>query len=415
VPEPDAPSPLDPLRGAARLAIDATTGVASVVEEMHVALGRGPAVLGRPLELPVRALTAPLYGAVRGVTRAVGAAVDAVLSGAGAALPPGALAGAPAPPGSAALLAILNGVLGDRLAAAGNPLARAACLVHAGCVLDPAAGLPALPSRWLLVLVHGSCLDERSFARPGQELWTALGADLGATPVHLRYNTGLHVAENGRLLAGLLEQLVQARPGGVDRISLVGHSMGGLVARAALHAGEQSRHAWRERVRDYVSLGTPHLGAPLERAGHLVDALLAGTPWTFPLARVGRIRSAGVTDLRHGAVLDGHADVGAGAGADAAAAAAQTPARERPVVHPLPLPADVRCHAVAGSLSPPGAPRLRGDGLVPVASALGRHADPARALAFAEADRMVIRDTGHVAMLGRREVLDQVRAWLGAG
>ncbi len=56
------------------------------------------------------------------------------------------------------------------------------------------------------------------------------------TPVYLRYNTGLPVGRNGADLAWLLDDLVAAWPVPVRSIALVGHSMGGLVVRAAFHA-----------------------------------------------------------------------------------------------------------------------------------------------------------------------------------
>ena len=57
-------------------------------------------------------------------------------------------------------------------------------------------------------------------------------------------------------------------------------------------------------LREIVFLGTPHHGAPLERAGHGVDVLLDATPFSRPFAQIGKLRSAGILDLRHGHVQE---------------------------------------------------------------------------------------------------------------
>ena len=129
--------------------------------------------------------------------------------------------------------------------------------------------------------------------------------DLGFTPVYLHYNSGLHVSTNGRALAQQLERLVAQWPRPLERLVLLGHSMGGLLARSALYYGTQAGHRWPARLDDLVFLGTPHHGAPLERAGHWVDLVLGATPYAAPFARLGQVRSAGITDLRHGNLMDG--------------------------------------------------------------------------------------------------------------
>jgi hypothetical protein len=137
-------------------------------------------------------------------------------------------------------------------------------------------------------------------------------------------------------------------------------------------------------------VGTPHQGAPLEQLGHAVTAVLGATPYAKPFARLARLRSAGITDLRHGRLLD-----------DRAALA--------------PLPTGVRCLALAGTLGEAdGAMRHRvlGDGLVPLPSALGQHADPARALHFEPGHTWVGAGIGHLALITHPAVHAQLLAWL---
>jgi pimeloyl-ACP methyl ester carboxylesterase len=255
--------------------------------------------------------------------------------------------------------------------------------------------------RKLLVLVHGSCVNDRQWTRRGHDDYAALARDLGFAPIYLHYNTGLHVSVNGRAFATLLEELVLAWPARIERVVLVAHSMGGLVARSACHLGEAGGHAWRRKLRALVCIGTPHHGAPLERAGQLVDLLLGVSRHSAPLARLARIRSAGVTDLRHGNVLDEH-----WRGRDRFA-------YRRDDRVPLALPQGVSCYAIAGSTAPPGAARKRQtDGLVPVESALGDHADPTLSLGFPAAHRFIVRGTTHVELLSHPEVHARLRSWL---
>ena len=73
---------------------------------------------------------------------------------------------------------------------------------------------------------------------------------------------------------------------------------------AALHLAQQQGLDWPRRVHALAFLGTPHHGAPLERGGLLVDRLLGISPYVAPFARLGRSRSAGITDLRFGNLQD---------------------------------------------------------------------------------------------------------------
>jgi pimeloyl-ACP methyl ester carboxylesterase len=123
------------------------------------------------------------------------------------------------------------------------------------------------------------------------------------TDVYLRYNSGLRISENGHELAVLLDALVAAWPVPVQRLDLVGHSMGGLVVRSACHEGAQRGAAWLPQVRTVVTLGTPHHGAPLAQGAHAAQWLLRRMPETAPLARILASRSGGVRDLRHGTLV----------------------------------------------------------------------------------------------------------------
>ena len=391
---------LEDLRGVSRLVIDATRNMTDLVEAMHLTIGGGPAILGRPLERPTRAITGRVYGTIRGVTKLVGASIDRALAQLAPLVPEGG-------PGAEreALLAVLNGVLGDYLSATGNPLAIQMQLRQGGNPVEPKRRTlgPLLPqtSSKLLLLVHGSCHNDRKWLRLGHDHGAALARDLGYTPVYLLYNSGLHVSTNGRAFAALLEELVAGWPVPLDALVILGHSMGGLVARSACHYGEVAGHRWRRKLDKLVCLGSPHHGSLLERGGSWLELLLGMSRYSAPLARLGRIRSAGVTDMRFGLVLDEHWE------------ARQRFANPRDPRQKLELPAGVGCYAIAATTAPGPRGRLPGDGLVSVDSALGRHRKPELTLAFPEAHRWIGFGMGHLDLLSRAEVYTTLRAWLG--
>jgi pimeloyl-ACP methyl ester carboxylesterase len=389
----------DDLRGATRVAIDATKRVTEVVEGMHATIASGPAILGSPLAVPARAITRVVYGTVRGVTHVVGAAIDAVLAQVGPLLGESA-----AGPERAAILAALNGVVGDYLAETGNPLATEMCLCHAGRALDLGADAlrAAIPGAGgkVVVLVHGSSMGDGQWRRGEHDYGASLARDLGYTPVYLRYNSGLHVSTNGRAFDGLLERLVLAWPVPVTELVIVGHSMGGLVARSACLVAETAGHGWRTKLAKLVTLGTPHHGAPLERGGVVLELILEISRYSKPLARLGKLRSAGVTDLRYGNVRDED-----WTGRDRFARGGDRRA-------PLALPAGVACYAIAGSTSRGPTSKPRGDGLVTVDSALGRHAKRDYRLAFPESHQWIAWGVAHLDLLGNDDVYAKVRSWL---
>ena len=396
-------SPLADLRGFSRLAVDLTVVVTDVVETMHHNIARRPGLFGRATLDPTRGITGFVYRSVRGVTRVVGRTIDAALRP----LEP-LLADAPPGPGRDAVMSVLNGVLGDHLEATGNPLAISMQLRVRGTPLPPdrakiAAVLPQ-PRERIVVMVHGLCMSDAMWKRREHDHGQSLARDLDADVVYVRYNSGRHISTNGAEFATLLEQMVAAWPVPLRDLTLVGHSMGGLVIRSACAAAEGAGHRWLKHLRALVFLGTPHHGAPLERGGHGIDLLFGASPYTVAFARLGQLRSAGITDLRHGSVLDDdwHGRERFGFGGY--------------LRHLQPLPQGVPAFAVAGSLSPTpsrrGA-RARGDGLVPVASALGWHTDPTMAIGIDATRQVIAHGVGHLDLLCSDWVYEQIRGWLG--
>ena len=391
------------VRGLTRLVGDATVGVTNIVEAVHESIVRPPWLLRGPRRGRTTGLTGFVYRCVRAATRLVGEGADAVLRG----LTPAFRHGRSSPEREA-LLAILNGVLGDHLVASGNLLAIAMSLRSAGTSLQlsKAALKSAFPQATgqIVVLAHGLCMNDLQWAREGHDHGAALARDLGYTPLYLHYNTGRHISTNGREFAEMLETLVREWPRPIERLAIVGHSMGGLVARSACRHARLARHDWIERLGDLVFLGTPHFGASLERAGVWADFLIGISRYSAPFARIGKLRSAGIKDLGHARLCDEDwQEPGA------------THARALPTS--VSLPAGVRCYAVAGSRQRSIDSRrlARGDGLVAVNGALGMNPDADRALAMPQAHRFVAYRTGHFDLLSSLHVYAQIRTWLAQG
>jgi len=391
------------LRGLSQLSFDGIAGLVDVVEAIHLNITSGPGTLSLPTADASRGITGLVYGSIRGVTGLVGQGLDLLL----ARLTP-LLGETNAWPGRESWLAALNGVLGNHLAITSNPLAIPMRLRRDGhpLVLEAQALAAAIPkpAGKLVVLAHGLCMNDLQWKRRGHDHGAALARDLGYVPVYLHYNSGLHVSTNGRAFAALLESLLKAWPVPLKELVLIGHSMGGLVCRSACHYGALAGHAWRQHLRKLVFLGTPHHGAPLERGGNWLTVLLGISPYVAPLARIGKVRSAGITDLRHGSLLDADWE-----GRDRFERGGD---RRRAV----PLPKGVLCYTMAattGTRTGDFRSRVIGDGIVPLNSALGLHADPARALSFPKSRRWIGHGLGHLDLLSDPEVYEQIKRWLG--
>ena len=357
-------------------------------------------------------ITGLVYGGIKGITRLAGGTVNAALSKAAPLI--SQRFGTPASsPEREAVLAAVNGVLGDQLLATANPLTINMSMRHESkpLLLENTALAERLPQSTgkLLVVLHGLCMNDLQWTTGGKNdaqynHADVLAKNLGYTPIYLHYNTGLHTSINGQQFANLLEQLLTAWPQQpVEELCLLVHSMGGLVSRSACHAAEQAQMAWRSKLKNMVFLGTPHHGAPLERVGSWIDRMLGGNLVTKPFAAIGQIRSSGITDLRYGHVLES-------SWLDKDRFERSPDSRE-----PLPLPAGVNCFTVAATMSSEASPlkdALIGDGLVSLRSALGQHDEAPHCLDFPLKNQLTVHGTNHMDLLKRPEVTTQMLKWL---
>jgi pimeloyl-ACP methyl ester carboxylesterase len=402
----------DESRALSRLAFDELRGAAGGVRDIHFAIAeRAFGAVGTGA-LPARAVhdavAGRVYGAVRGVTGMIGQVAD---SGLRRRRRPAEARWLSTSARGAVALGALNGFIGDSLEREESDLHEPLAVRVGGRPLPPrrAALRDAFPSATprVVVFLHGLMGTELAWrlgtGPDGATYGRRLAIDLGCTPLYVRYNSGRHVSENGRSLADLLEGLLPEWPTDVDEIALVGHSMGGLVARSACHYANERGERWVRLVRHVVSLGSPHTGVPLAQAVHWASAGLDVVPETRPFATFLRRRSAGIRDLRQGSLVD---EDWRDCDPDALRAAA---CREVPL-----LPGATHCF-VAATVSrraehPLG--RLLGDCLVLEPSASGR--GRTRRIPFRAEHGMHLGGAHHLALLNHPAVYERLRDWLAA-
>lgn len=294
------------------------------------------------------------------------------------------------------LRSALNAAVGDHLDGSANPLAITMGFYASGHLIPlTAEGLHMYlpePSERLCLLIHGLGCDEYSWRRgsavvgdsAGQDYGRRLHADLGYTPLYLRYNTGLTIADNGLRLAEQLRLLLAAYPQPVRELVLIGHSMGGLVARSACRQAVAEDLPWLNLTRMVICLGSPHQGAPLEQLGRLAVTALNLSAITAPLGKIADARSAGVKSLRYGLrVLD--------------------KSSETPSIRP-----DVALRFIGASLTqdaehPLG--HILGDGLVTLRSATASDRSN-------DAATVRLGGLSHMALLNDPRVYQQITQWL---
>lgn len=313
-------------------------------------------------------------------------------------------------------LAILNGLVGDHLARTNNALATELAFVHEGREVpverEALAKVIPSPKRCVAVFVHGLMCTETvwRFADGQTDYGTLLEADHGYTALRVRYNSGRPIADNGAALEAALERLVAQYPGEIDELLLVGFSMGGLVIRSACHVaavvaearGERAR--WLDRVKRIIYVGTPHRGAPLERAGRVLVRLLrvVPDPYTRLIADIADIRSGGLKDL-------GDADLTH----EARELSRLTPRFAlRDPRHPVPLLPAIQHYLAAGTLLPD--PRLAlwfGDVLVPVHSATADSVVDKSGLVLPPEHVAIFEGYSHVRLAHDPSVYERIRAW----
>jgi len=394
------------VRGGLALASDVFVGSVNIVNGVHQAVTRSVSRLN-PAATPIGRGSDFVYGRVRDIGRLSFFGVSQ-LAGLAETMIPARKRELPEKL-SLGLHSALNGAFGDYLERTHNELALSMSLTDAdgrpiSITRNGLAVALHKPSARVVLLIHGLGMNDRQWQQADRDdFGTRLSADLGYSALRLRYNSGRHISANGRELADVLQALFDAYPCAIERLTIVGHSMGGLVARSACHYATLAGYGWVDRLADLVCLGSPHLGAPLERLGHRVTHSLTRVSYTQPFAIIGDIRSAGVKDLSHGYLRDEDWQKNE-SHRDHAAPSSATPAPDH-VGHFL-------VAATLGRRDDDPVGRWLGDLLVPVTSAVGHSDVPSQRLSARDQDGRIFYGMNHFALIHHDSVYQAIADWL---
>ena len=386
------------LQGAAKLTVDAVKGVTNIVESLHSTIASFTGIIGDPKK-DAKGISGMVYSTIRKITDAFGDGIDIML---------GKLSDTIGEKQSfrsrEAINAATNGVIGDYLHKHNNPLAIQMRLRRDGKPLskDEVAQLIDKSNGKVLILIHGLCMNDLHWQRDKNDLshnhGQALAEELGYTSLYLHYNTGKHISENGKELSLLLEQF--AKPD--LTFSILSHSMGGLLARSACYYAQRTHQNWLNHCDKIIFLGTPHHGALLEKGGNWLNTMLKLSPYTEPFTKITNNRSCGITDLRHGNIVD----------EDWNQHGRFEHNKDKRTY--VPLPGNIQFYAIASTTSDKGdsllAAHIVGDGLVTVDSALGIHKD--YDLKIPVENTWIGRHINHNQLLENDEVYQIIKKWI---
>jgi pimeloyl-ACP methyl ester carboxylesterase len=396
------------MQAIGRLAGDALAAGGTLIEQTHSGIAQR-AFGYTPASAPVRVLhdgiSRTIYGGVRGALRGASVAASSLAAR-------GASAGGQplsSYPRAALGLGALNGIYGDYVARQAAALSFEMEIRRHGLAVEPMpeqvrTAFPDATSR-LAVFVHGLCeTDEAWRLGTGRAERRTYGErlqdELSYTPVHVRYNTGLHISDNGRALARLLGDLTRCWPVSVEEIVLVGHSMGGLVARSACHYGERDGMRFTDQIRHVFCLGTPHLGADLEKGTNALAWALGKLPETRAVGQFLNARSVGIKDLRYGACVE----------EDWSGCDPDEFLRDR--CQEVPFLTDAAYYFIGATLSPAPLGRLIGDLLVRSPSSSGRGTGRGRRIPFEVDNGYELVGVNHLQLLSHPAVYNQLRTWI---
>jgi pimeloyl-ACP methyl ester carboxylesterase len=390
------------LQGITNLIVDVTIGVTNLVEAMHKQVVHPSFLPSTTIQKLITSIASITYKNIRWSTLFIGSSISKMLKK----LTP-AIGKIKDSDKKEIILSVLNGVIGDYLEEKENPLKITMQFRYQSKTLaiDPKSIKAAYPkvNGKILLMIHGSCMNDLQWTRKDHNHGKIIATELNKTPIYLKYNSGLHISSNGKNLNNLLEELVKNWPVPIEELVIIAHSMGGLVSRSALYYGEQNQKKWTQHVKKIVFLGTPHHGSYVERTGNYLDLILESIHYAKPFARLGKIRSAGVTDLRYGNLID----------------------EDWKDDHRFEIKNDKRRNiqlskqiefytiaAVIGNETTSLSTQILGDTLVDVKSALGQHKNPDKNLNFKKENIWISYDSNHLDLISNPKILNKIKVWL---
>ena len=390
------------LQGITHLIVDATIGVTDLVEDMHKQIVHPSFLPSTRIQKLITTIAGITYKNIRWSTLFIGKSLHNILEQ----LTP-TIGKIKASDKKEIILSVLNGVIGDYLEEKENPLKIEMQFRYQSksFLLDPKTIKATHPNvnGKILLMLHGSCMNDIQWTRKKHNHGEIIAKELNKTPIYLNYNSGRHISTNGKNLNNLLEELVRNWPVPVEELLVIAHSMGGLVMRSAIHYGEQEQNNWTKHLKKVVFLGTPHHGSHVERKGNYLDIILEAIPYVKPFARLGKIRSAGVTDLRYGNLVDED-------WLNNDRFERKTDQRRH-----IPLPKEIKFYSIAaviGKKTNTISTKILGDTLVDVKSALGQHKNPNKSLFFKKENSWIVYENNHLDLLSNPKIMEKIKDWL---
>jgi len=380
-----------------RLIVDATIGITDIVEDFQRQIVHPPFLPSTPIQNLITNFSGITFNSIRKSTQFIGSGIDKLLGTLNSVF--GEITSTNE---REIFCSIVNGVIGDYLEEKENPLKITMQFRHQTKTIPlTSSGIKSIypdVSGKILLMVHGSCMNDIQWTRKEHNHGIRLAKELNKTPIYLYYNSGRHISTNGQSFNELLERLMLNWPVPIEELIIVGHSMGGLVTRSAVHYGFKQKKLWTKHLKKIIFLGSPHQGSPLERAGKQLEDFLESFPYSKILARLGKIRSAGVTDLRYGYLVDEDWQ-------------AIDPTKKQMI----PLPEGVDCYSIAaciGKAKKSVFSELIGDKLVDVKSALGQHENSDKNLNFKKENTFIAYENNHLDLLSNLEIYNKMKDWL---
>ena len=252
----------------------------------------------------------------------------------------------------------------------------------------------------IVLMIHGSSMNHLQWSKKNYNYANNL-KEIGYQPIYLYYNTGLHISENGKLLSEIMEKFSKNLKKTTE-IVIISHSMGGLISRSACYYAQKSKYSWINSLKKIIFIGVPHHGAILERSGNFVTNLMDINPYIAPFSRLGKLRSAGITDLRYGSILE----------SDRKGVNRFECIEDRRT--PVPLPKDIKYYAIATIIGKTSNEMNNtiGDGLVTVNSALGFSKDSKYNLEIPEDHKKVLNNINHLGQLHNSDIYKLIKQFI---
>ncbi|MEE9408109.1 MAG: hypothetical protein V3V28_08550 [Polaribacter sp.] len=391
------------LQGLIHLIMDATIGVTDLVEAVHKQVIQPPFLPSTTIQKLITNIVGVTYNNIRWSTLFIGDNLNKVV----AHITP--LVSKIKPSDKKEIIAsVLNGVIGDYLEKKKNPLKINMQFRHQSKAIkidkkNIQKSYPNVTGK-ILLMIHGSCMSDIQWTRNNHNHGTILSEELNKTLIYLNYNSGRHISTNGKELNTLLENLIKNWPVPIEELVIVAHSMGGLVTRSAIYYGEKQQLNWQKHLKKVAFLGTPHHGSPIERIGNYLDIILKTIPYARPFAKLAKIRSAGVTDLRYGNLVDEdwlNKD------------RFELKKDNRQNISLQKNIAFFNIVAVTCKETNTKSIHLLGDTLVNVKSALGQHKNANKNLLFKKENIWIAYESNHLDLLSNPKILDKLKTWLG--